>query len=127
MDTVDRIDEILRERGISRRRMAQMIRVPSSTFARLFSQPHPEHVPYKIGLKIAQVLQIDPNEIYGNSIPGVALARANEPLVFLTTEEQQDPEKLLQQIILAFERVPFEDQFQIWKFAMQKVFDNFLM
>ena len=125
MDTIDKVEELLKQNGISKREMARRLRIPASTFARYFAKPHREHLPYRIGIPIADALGIDPNELYDNSIPKVVIAQPTEPLVFLTPEEQKDPKKLLEQVILAFERLPFEDQFTIYKDVMQKVVNNF--
>lgn len=124
MDTIDKVEELMKKAGISKRAMARRLGIPSSTFAHLFSKPHREHLPYRIGIPLADELGIDPNELYDNSIPNVVIAQPTEPIVFLSSSDKQDPAKLLKQITLAFDFLDYEDQFDLYKIAMQKVLDK---
>lgn len=122
MGTIEKVEELLQKSGISKRAMAKRIGVPASTFAHLFAKPHREHLPYRYGIKIADALGIDPNELY-NNIPNIVIARSDERPVLLSASDKQDPEKLLRQICLAFDMLPYDDQFELYRIAMQRVLD----
>ena len=62
MTVYDRIDRILKEKNLSRRKLARLAGIPETTLASAFSRK-PEHFPNKYLISIAAALEVDPGEL----------------------------------------------------------------
>lgn len=67
MNVYDNIDRILKEKRMSRRRLARLAGIKETTLAACFAR-RPEHFPLKYALAIADVLDVNVEELYGHSI-----------------------------------------------------------
>lgn len=67
MNVYENIDRILKEKRMSRRRLARLAGIKETTLAACFAR-RPEHFPLKYALAIADVLDVNVEELYGHSI-----------------------------------------------------------
>jgi len=73
MSVYDNIDSILKEKRMSRRRLARLAGIKETTLQACFAR-RPEHFPLKYAMAIAEVLDVDIANLYGTSyrnVPGL--------------------------------------------------------
>ena len=89
MTIYDNIDALLKEKHMSRRKLARLARINETTLAACFSR-RPEHFPSKYAIAIARVLDVDVAALYGTQsilLPVSEVMNAAKSLKEGTSEE----------------------------------------
>ena len=94
MSVYDNIDMLIKERHLSRRKLARLAGIKETTLAACFSRK-PEHFPSKYAFAIADVLNVDVSEIYGMQPLRMPISEALEAVKSMNEEDVADlPQRL---------------------------------
>jgi lambda repressor-like predicted transcriptional regulator len=109
MTVYENIDKHIKARGISRRELARRAGIKETTLAACFAR-RPEHFPLKYGRAIAEVLDVDLDELYGYAAGDIMkspqIATANAPV---TKPTDGIPIEDVLALVKDMERQPPED------------------
>lgn len=110
----DNIDNLLHERGINRKQLAQMAGIPYSTLASAFSRKQ-KNFPIKYAKPIAQVLGVDIEVLYGHPL-GVSptmFPESIQDIIDEWIESKVTDNKRVERLLSLFNQLGEEDQMQI--------------